>query len=486
MADEIKDIIFDESVCDLYLAMLLKSMPDFRLAAKNIKPEAFRELLPTNIDYFYYWYCLCPAVIKFEDLKLTKSTVVNGCFIALKNLFPDDEPQRKEIAGRLGILFDRLSAFDCVPDKDWVVEYTRYIMQHGQVAVEMRDISAQVDNKRITVEEALENIQNLRGKMGPAKRKLVDPFDLLAADDESVPVEKTYIEWFDTLCGGGLVVNEPHTIIMPTSAGKTLLSAQIGAFRAMHAKSTLIVITEGGTSKQIVSKVVASILNMPWTIIADGKNPSNPIKHPDKLDEKQQLLLQLCRGSVKYVDLVDRGQGVSFEDFESEYANARDAGFDPGMIIIDWAGLLAMSLVTNGKHRDMHMALEHIAINCTRFCEKHKRPIFITHQVAADTASKNGIRPVYTVQDADNCKKWANHFATAIVSTKYDDAGYGTMLFGKVRYGQPDQSIVLRRDGAKCRFFKAPPNIAFQKTRYVDTADRGEFKQQEANEESEV
>lgn len=486
MPDEVKDIIFDDVVCELYLAMLLKSMTDFRLAAKNIEPEAFKELLPHNLDYYYYWYCLQPAVLKYENLVLTKHSFYAGCSAALKTLYPDDEEQRKQAVERLVALYDKLVASDNVPDHDWIVEHTRYIMQHGQVAVEIREIQAQVENKRISVEEALDDIQNLRGKMGPAKRKLVDPFELMAEDDASVEMEKTYIDWFDTHCGGGLVVNEPHTIIMPTSAGKTTLSAQIGAARAMHGKSTLIVLTEGGASKQILSKVVASVLNMPWNLLADGKNPANPLRNPKLLDEKQSLLLQLCKGSVKFVDLVDNGSGVSFEDFEAEYANALEEKFDPGLIIIDWAGLLALSLVTSGKHRDMHMALENIAVNCTRFCNKYKRPILITHQVAADTASKNGIRPVYTIQDADNCKKWANHFSTAVVSTKYDESGYGTMLFGKVRYGQPDQSIVLRRDGAKCRFLKAPPNIVFQKTRYVDAYDRGSFKNESVKDESEV
>jgi hypothetical protein len=235
----------------------------------------------------------------------------------------------------------------------------------------------------------------------------------------------------------------------------------------------MVVVTESGVHAQTVAKPLAAIFNKPADLFLDKS--TSPLA---KLSENEGLLVSMASNCIRYVDLVAKaGEGATFETFEAAFERERIGGFTPGLVVIDWAGVLAMSMMSaNSKLKDMHMALEHLAVSCTRFCRSHQIPILITHQVAAAIAAKNGVRPVYTAQDADNCKKWANHFCTAIVSTKFEDTtGYGTFIFDKVRYGISGAHVVVQRNGACCRFLPAPTGVKFSKNRYMDEAKLGSF-----------
>ncbi len=174
------------------------------------------------------------------------------------------------------------------------------------------------------------------------------------------------------------------------------------------------------------------------------------------------------------MNLVDTGSGTTFEDIVNTYETFVSEGWEPGLIIIDWAGLLGTSLVAQGKFEKLVHALEDVAISCTKFCTKYKIPILITQQVSPAQAQAKGTSPTYTCQDVDECKKWSNHFATAIVSTKFDENDHGTFIFEKVRYGTPNKRVVMKRDGAKCRFYVAK-NIEYRSSKYTDATKQSSF-----------
>lgn len=481
MPVDIKTIHFDEDVCDLYFAMLLKQPSLLKVALDNVGEAAFRELLPANINYSLFWFCLKTALKNYPDLKLTKPTMFKGCFKLLSSLY-DDEEARKQIALELAIMFEKLETLDVVPNREWILDHTKFIMQQGQVAVQAREIMSQVQSKAINMDEGVDKLAALASAMSPTDRAAVDPIEaMMGTTLVRQPLERTYIDWFDAAIGGGFVKNEPHTIIMPTGAGKTTISAMIAAYRAMHGKKTMVVVTESGVHPETLAKPLAAIFDKDANLFLDDS--TNPLKQKD-LSEDVQLRLRMVKDCIRYVDLVAKSnQGATFETFEAAYAREKQNGFEPSLVIIDWAGLLANSIMaSNPKIKDMHTALEHVAIACTRFCSLTGVPIFITHQVAADKAQRNGIKPVYTSQDADNCKKWANHFCTAVVTTKFDDEkdnankdGYGTFLFDKVRYGSPGKKVIVRRLGARCRFVEAGADIQWEKNRYTNVAKRGAF-----------
>lgn len=472
MATDIKTLVFDEDVCELYFAMLLKSPAYLKIALAHVEDKAFKELLP-NPDYSLFWYCLRTALQAYPDLKITKPVMFKGCFKLLAPIFQDEE-SRREKALNLALMYERLEKLDVVPNTGWLLDHTKYIMQQGQVVVQAREIMSQVEAKSLDMAEAVQKISALSSQTAPADREAVDPFKLLmGANYETPALEKTYVEWFDAAVGGGLVVNEPHTVIMPTGQGKTTLAAMISGYRALHGKSTMVVVTESGVHAQTVAKPLAALFNKPTSSILDKVN--GPLAKPT---EEETLKVRMANNCIRYVDLVAKaGEGATFETFEAAFEREKAAGFVPGLVIIDWAGTLAMSMMmSNKKLSDMHTALEHLAVACTRFCRANQIPILITHQVAAAEADKNGIKPVYTVQDADNCKKWANHFCNAVVSTKFaEDTGYGTFFFEKVRYGTPCAKVVVQRNGANCLFIKAGADIEFSKNRYVSVTKRGAF-----------
>lgn len=470
---KVDEISFDEGTADTYLAMLLKHRESFKKAAEYIQSTAFSVLIPFDNSYPAYWLCLSFAIKKYPDIVLTEDLVRRGSFTKLKKELGNEEIA-KERTEEVVELFKRVSALDVTPDLKWINDHTRFIMSRGQVAPRLKEIMAEADDKKITVEQAINEAHELKKQLGPSDRTHIDPFSLenMLPEEDTSNLEKTYVDWFDAAVGGGLLKNEPHTLIMPTGQGKTTMSSMIAGYRAKHGKKTMVVITEGGLSRRITSKVQAALLNFEADLFLLDKNSPLNATNREKLSDAQKGFLKAAVGAVRYIDLVDHGTGVTFSDFVTEYEKAISEGFKPELIIIDWAGLLAKSLVDNGQYQEQHQALEHIAVSCVNFCKTTEIPILITQQVAAAIAEEKGISPKYVVQDVDGCKKWANHFCNAVISTKFDEDGYGTFYFEKVRYGPPNQYIIVKRDGAKAQFHKADDGYEFEKGAYInmDTA----------------
>lgn len=457
---------FDCNTADIFLSMALKNQSLFKLAAAYVEPEFFENLFPVEEEYYLFWYVLAPAIKKFGKLKLSRDLIIKGSTSRLATLFEDPDERKKKVK-KVVILYDKVVGLDIEPDKEFFMSLTRTIMQQGNVLPRLTQIAASADMGG-DVEAAVQEVSKLSRGLGPTSRAVVDPFDLLTVPPEQNDEDlvKTHIDWFDMGCGGGLYREEPHTAILPTGQGKTTLACQIAAFRARKGEKTLVVITEGGVNRKMTSKVQGALLQMPCNLF--DKDSTNPLNKPEELTDTHRNYLTNARGCSRYVDLVDHGEGISWLDFEREFERAVDEGFTPGLIIIDWAGLLAKSLVDNGIYRDQHMALEHIAIQCAHFCKEHKIPILITQQVAAAVAEQKGVRPSYTAQDVDGCKKWANHFCTAVVSSKFDTSGHGTMFFEKTRYSE-QQKLVLQRKGHMSTFVRAKPSVRFSGSRYIDS-----------------
>lgn len=463
-------LTIDQDSAELLLGMLVKDQKLFKLAADYINPEAFQNLFPEREDFFLFWFVLAPAVKKYGSLKLSKDLVKKGSGARLAMLY-EDPSERAEKVEYVVDLYNKVEQLDVTPDKQMVMDFIRIIMQKGSVLPQLTQIvaAAEFDGD---VTSAVTKATQLSRQLGPTQRPVIDPFDLatLPPQEEETDLVKTYIDWFDAACGGGLYREEPHTIVLPTGEGKTTLSCQIAAFRARKGEKTLVVITEGGVNRKMTSKVQGALLQMPCK--AFDRDDTSPLRDPSSLTPTHLNYLANARGATRYIDLVDHGEGVSWLDFVREYERCIDEGFQPGLVIIDWAGLLAKSLVDNGVYRDQHMALEHIAISCTNFCKETRVPILITQQVTAAIAEQKGIRPTYTVQDVDGCKKWANHFCTAMIATKFDSNNYGTAFFEKTRYSEGSQKVILKRRGDISTFIKAPESVRWAGSRYVDADEQ--------------
>lgn len=473
---QVEEISFDDGTADTYLAMLLKHRESFKKAAEYITPEAFEQLFPFDSAYRYYWLCLSFAVKKYPDLVFTEDIVRRGSFTQLKKLFNNEEAP-KELTEDVVKLFNRISALQVTPDLTWINAHTRFIMSRGQVEPKLKHLVEEAVKKNITVEQALNEAHDLKKQLGPSDRTHIDPFSLenMLPEEDSSNLEKTYVDWFDAAVGGGLLKSEPHTLIMPTGQGKTTMSSMIAGYRAKFGKKTMVVITEGGLSRRITSKVQAALLNLEADLfLLDSSSPLAGANR-EKLTDAQKGFLKAAAGKVRYIDLVDHGTGVTFSDFVTEYEKAVGEGFKPELVIIDWAGLLAKSLVDNGQYQEQHQALEHIAISCVNFCKSVEVPILITQQVAAAIAEEKGVKPDYVVQDVDGCKKWANHFCNAVISTKFTEDNFGTFFFEKVRYGPPNQKIIVKRDGARAQFHKADDGYIYESDAYINIKTASSF-----------
>ena len=457
----------DKGSTEIYLSMLLKDNSLFKMAVEYITPEVFTQVFPEHEEFYLFWFVLAPVIKKYK-LKLTADLVRKGSHARLSALYENEEDRKAKVK-LLTNFFIKVDTLNSGADKQWVLDYTKLLMQTGSVLPKMASLTAQAEIGDIEISDAVKQLSDLSRHLGPTQRPVVDPFDLLTLppQEEDADLVKTYIDWFDIATGGGLYKEEPHTLIMPTGEGKTTVTGQIAAFRARHKQKTLVVITEGGVNRKMTSKIQGALLQLPCKSF--DKDDTSPLFKPELLNETHKNFLQNASGAVRLIDLVDHGEGVGWLDFIREYDRCVSEGFQPGLIVIDWAGLLAKSLVDNAVYKDQHMALEHIAIQCTNFCKEFKVPILITQQVTAAIAETKGTRPTYTVQDVDGCKKWANHFCTAAISTKFDDKGFGTMFFEKTRYSEGNQRIILQRKGNIGTFVKAPDSVKFSGSRYVDS-----------------
>jgi hypothetical protein len=217
------------------------------------------------------------------------------------------------------------------------------------------------------------------------------------------------IRFIDSIFGGGIRRHNSYGILAPTGGGKTTFAGQLAILYGLQGIKVSLIFTEQSVEEP-------ELIDRFWALIT-GHKSDDFAAYDDEDDFPSNLVTpehwKIREVIDKHVKLYDFAkQPGDLEEIRS-LASGSD-GFKPDIVILDWAGKLAVQLIECGhKVADNETnALKYIASGMNEIAIGENVASVVFHQLRSDC--KNPMSK-YDHTDANGCKQFCHTLGYGVV-----------------------------------------------------------------------
>jgi hypothetical protein len=307
--------------------------------------------------------------------------------------------------------------------------------------------------------------------------------DLFGSSAPPVARVSTMIPWLDARFGGGagLPRGLGVGIIAPQTAGKTTLGIMLAVAQALSGRGAHLALFEEGLTTSVKAKICACATGIPWpqiaakyeelgdidaAVIALGIDQGIPA-------EMIRMKLQLLKDNLKVTDGIASPE-VGLEEMFIQNKKYLDRGLDMSYLYIDWAGILADSMLHMKKYSKLNLEqmLKHISIRVAQHAEETGTIVAISQQMSVADV-KRGPFATHNMYCASDCKMFTAPLKYAFAINERDKKN-NLSLFQtiKTRDDAYPSPLVLEMQGAIATFRDVSDSWALDRKRFVQRANR--------------
>lgn len=458
--DEYFDGDYDSGDVDKLLITLLNTPSLARRCAKWFNPEFLQTYLQAEVWQVVVWTSLRDLLLQSQVQFPDPEYLARAAHHTALRTYGDESIG--ELARTCVLSIHGIEPMPEVTKPIIEFVYNKCVMNPNMQALMMEAKDATDWNE---VQKRIEdiNLERSRSIVDEKATQSVDPFGVLDRLDKPVEDEaieeldehhriKTGVEYIDAVHGGkGLYRGFTTLVAGPTGGGKTVVNYELISKLTSQGYSVGLFATEEDPSTDMEARARL------WAACSDVKvgewidAKCDPRRLASQPPPAQIDRLRSIRSSLKVYRLELVTWSALIAELDTYFMLNKERMHD--VVIIDWAGPLALDMVANGECRSDHEALERICYWSTiNIARKYQCAVVVFHQLADAAVAKKGIFGKYGKGDTQNCHKMSQHCAAMHVITPRDKSGRGRYCGVKARFDPPDTEVVIKLDYDHGRF----------------------------------
>lgn len=466
---------YDSGDVDALLITLVNSMPYARRLAQWLDPSYLQTFLRAEPWQHAIWAALRDLLLQSEGEDPDPSYLARSAASTAMRLFGDETIGQ---AASMAVT----EMVQIKPMREISDRVVRHLFSKCVTRPQVQSLMLEARDSD-SFDAILDRIENMKIERAQSivdeeTSKSVDPFSVLDRLDSPVDNEVeeeevgsrigTGLQYIDALHKGQGIYRGFSTLIVgQTGGGKSVVNYElIASLTAQNIKTAMFATEEDpATDMEPRARLWAACTDVTFSEWIEAR--CDPRRLNRDVPPAQIDRLRKVRNNLDIYRLEPVTWRTLIAELENYYLLHDNTMHD--VVVIDWAGPLAVEMVAAKESNALHEALENICIWASRdIARKYQCAVVIFHQLAEAAAKKAGVYGNYAKGDTQNCRKMAQHCAAMHVISPLEDASKrGRYIATKARFDIEGVESLIQLDYEHGRFSPIDEVFEIRANRFV-------------------